>query len=183
MLDWSKKKPQPSPQREQLLRRMHPVFREVDAGFQQYADTVTTHSDWDDNQVEAELCRRGVAPALAQELVSFVPMAFGREIIAQLGVKCSDDFRLHEMSDDSEQDLPLANEMAFAWAKAVAGEYRTPELNHIFKLITSRSAELGAVSSALNAGLSQDQLRESKLAPSLVYLRRANEHPHGLAAE
>lgn len=183
MLGWFRKQAQPPSRREQLLRQMHPAFREVDAGFQRYMDTATVHPDWDDNQIEQELGRAGVEPVLAQELVSFVPMAFGREVVAQLGVKCSDDFRLHEMSDDSEQDLPLANEMAFVWAKAVAVEYRTPELNHVFKKVASRSAELDAVNNALQGGASPEQLRESKLAPSVVYLRRAKRRSGEPAAD
>ena len=183
MLGWFKKQAQPSSQHEQLLRRMHPVFREVDAGFQKYIDTVTAHPDWDDNQIEHELSGLGVEPALAKELVSFVPLAFGREVVAQLGVKCSDNFRLHDMTDGSEQDLPLANELAFAWAKAVAGEYRTPQLIHVFKLVASRSAELDAVNNALKAGVSQDKLRESKLAPSVVYLRRTKKRAGGPVAD
>lgn len=175
MLGWIKKKPKPSSARAELLRRAHPVFREVDAGFQKYIHILTAHSQWGDNQIQDELLRLGVGSDLAQDLVSFVPMAFGREVVAELGVHCSDDFRLHETSNDSEQDLPLANEMVFAWAKAVVGEYRTPKLNHLFKLIASRSAELDAVNNALIAGMTQDQLRESKLAPSVVYLSRANK--------
>ncbi|MES1240930.1 MAG: hypothetical protein ABUT39_04865 [Acidobacteriota bacterium] len=179
MLNGSENEAQPPSRREQLLRRMHPVFREVDAGFQKYIATVTAHPDWDDDKIEKELRLRGVGFALAQELVSFVPMAFGREVVAELGVTCSEDFRLHEMSDDSEQDLPLADEMAFAWAKAIVDEYRTPELNPVFKRIASRSAELNAVNNALNAGMTEDQLRETRLAPSLVYLRRAKKNYGG----
>ena len=61
------------------------------------------------------------------------------------------------------------------------GEYRAPERNHVFKLIASRSAELNAVNDALNAGVSQERLRESKLAPSVVHLRRAKKQSGGPA--
>jgi hypothetical protein len=82
----------------------------------------------------------------------------------------------------SERDLPLADEMAFAWARAVMDEYRTPELNHVFRLVVLRSAELNVVNNALNSGVSRDELRESKLAPSVVYLRRAKKSYGGPGA-
>ena len=117
--------------------------------------------------------RRGVEPQLAQELVSFVPMAFGREVVEQLGVKCSDNYLMHNMLDDSEKEMPLAMEMAFAWAKGLIGEYRNSACNEIFKLIAGRSAELDAVNNALNGGVTVEGLKECKLGPSVVHLRRA----------
>jgi hypothetical protein len=71
--------------------------------------------------------------------------------------------------------LPLANELAYAWARAMVGLYRTAERNEVFKLVACRSAELDAVNNALRGGVTTEQLREGTLAPPVVRLRRPVE--------
>jgi len=176
MLGWFQKKPR-SPlasvnEREAILAKQHPIFREVDAAFHVYLEVVTANPQWRDDQVEQEMVRRGIAAGLAEECVTFGPMAWGRAIVEQLGVSCSPLFRLHSMIDGAERDLPLANEFVYAWARAMAGLYRTPERNVVFKLVANRSAELNAVNTALNSGVSEADLRCSSLQPSHVHFRR-----------
>ena len=177
MIGWFQKKPRFSlasaKEREAILAKQHPVFREVDTAFHAYLEVVTANPQWDDGQVERELVHRGVANALAEECVTFGPMAWGREVVEQFGVSCSPLFRLHRMIDGTESDLPLANEFAYAWARAMIGLYRTSERNEVFKLVSTRSAEVNAVSNALHAGASEADLRGSNLQPSLIHLRRA----------
>src|SRR5213075_1938120 len=103
---------------------------------------------------EQEMVSRGIEVAVAEECVTFGPMAWGREVVEQLGVSCSPLFRLHSMIDDTECDLTLANELVYAWARAMIGLYRTPDRNEVFKLVSGRSAELDAVNNALNGGAS-----------------------------
>jgi hypothetical protein len=176
MLGWFKKKPPlalaSTEEREAILAKQHPLFREVDAAFHAYPEVVTVNSQWDDGQVEQELLRRGVAAALAEECVTFGPMAWGREVVEQLGVTCSPLFRLHSLVDGTERDMPLANEFAYAWARAMIGLYRTVDRNAVFKLVATRSAEVNAVSNALNGGVSATELKSSSLQPSLVHFRR-----------
>jgi hypothetical protein len=159
-------------EREAILSRGHAVFRVVDAGFHAYMEIVTANPRWDDNQIEQELRTRGVEAALAEELVSFAPLAFGREVVEQLGVKCNELYRLHNLNDGTEQEMPLAYEMAYAYARAMVGLYRTAERNESFKLVALRSAELDAVNNSLHGGVTQEALKESKMGPSIVYLRR-----------
>ncbi len=175
MLDGSEKLPTPlasAEEREAILAEQHIVFREVDAGFHVYLEVVTANPTWDDGRIEQELVRRGVAASLAEECVSFGPIAWGREVVGQLGVECSPRYRLHSLIDGGERELPLAHEFAYAWARATIGLYRTPERNEVFKLVAVRSAEVDCVSNALNAGASEADLHESKLQPLLVHLRR-----------
>ena len=177
MSGWFKKKPRlalaSTEEREAILAKQHPVFREVDAAFHAYLEVVAANPQWDDGQSEQSMVSRGIAAALAEECVTFGPMAWGREVLEQLGVSCSPLFRLHSMIDDTERDMPLANELVYAWARAMSGLYRMPDRNEVFKLVASRSAELDAVNNALNGGASPESLRECKLQPSLVHLRRA----------
>jgi hypothetical protein len=176
MLGWFQKKPRfplaPVEEREGMLAKQHPVFREVDAAFHAYLEVVTANPRWGDGQVERELIRRGVAAGLAEECVTFGPMAWGRAVVEQLRVSCSPLFRLHSTIDGAECDLPLANEFAYAWVRAMIDQYRTPERNEVFKLVAGRSAELDAVNNALNGGASEADLRGSSLQPSLVHFRR-----------
>ena len=177
MFGWFKKKPRSLlasiEERETILAKQHPVFREVDQAFHTYLEVATANPQWDDGQIEQELVRRGMTSALAEECVSFGPMAWGRDVVEQLGVVCSPLFRLHSMIDGTEGDLPLANELVYAWARAMIGLYRTPERKEVFKLVAGRSAELDVVNNALQSGMSQDALHGSKMQPSLVHFRRA----------
>jgi hypothetical protein len=175
MFGWFKKKSRlaSTEERDAILAKQHPVFGEVDAAFHAYLEVVTAHPQWADGQVEQETVRRGIAAALAEECVTFGPMAWGRDVVEQLGVTCSPLFRLHSMIDETERDIPLANEFVYAWARAIIGLYRTPDRNEVFKLVAGRSAELDAVNNALNGGASAASLRECKMEPSLVHLRRA----------
>jgi hypothetical protein len=175
MFGWFKKKSRlaSTEEREAILAKQHSVFREVDAAFQVYLEVVTASPQWDDGQIEQEMARRGVGAALAEECVTFGPTAWGREVVEQLGVNCSPLFRLHSMIDETERDMPLANEVVYAWARAMIGLYRTSDRNEVFKLVAGRSAELDAVNNALNGGASQESLRECKMQPSLVHFRRA----------
>src|SRR5580765_304910 len=105
MLGWFKKRPSlplaSVEEREAALQNLHPLFRVVDAGFHAYMEVVTANPKWDDNRIEQELRTRGVEAALAEELVAFTPLAFGREIVQGLGVKCGDQYRLHNLADGS----------------------------------------------------------------------------------
>jgi|GEM_PF-1647967 len=175
MFGWFKKKPQlaSAEEREAILSKQHFVFREVDAAFHAFLEVVTANPKWDDGQIEREVVRRGVDVALAAECILFGPMAWGRAMVEQLGVTCSPFYRLHSSIDDSERELPLANELTYAWARAIIGLYRTQDRNEIFNLVAFRSAELNVVNNALNGGVSVESLRACGLQPSLVHFRRA----------
>lgn len=175
MFGWFKKKSQlaSTEEREAILSKQHFVFREVDAAFHAFLEVVTANPRWDDGRIEREAVRRGVDAALAAECIIFGPMAWGRAMVEQLGVTCSPFYRLHRTVDDTERELPLANELTYAWARAVIRLYRTPDRNEIFNLVAFRSAEVNAVNNALNGGVSVESLRECGLQPSLVHFRRA----------
>jgi hypothetical protein len=136
-LVWFNKKTRPalatSEEREAILADQHAVFREVDAAFHGYLELVSANPKWDEGEIEQQLVRRGVAAALAGECVTFGPMAWGRDVAEQLGVTCSPLFRLHNLIDGTERDLPLANEFTFAWGRAMIGLYRTAERNEMLQ--------------------------------------------------
>jgi len=160
-------------EREAILSQLDPTFRPLDAPLHAFLEVVSANPKWDDNQIEQALCARGVEADCAQSLVAFVPLAFGRAIVEQLGVKGSDTYRLHNLVDGTDKDLPLADEPAYAWARQMIGLYRTSQRNELFKLIALRSAELAAINKALASGLTQDELVKGTLAPPVVSLSRS----------
>jgi hypothetical protein len=177
MFGWFKKRSRPSlaspEERNAILDKQHPLFRVVDTGFHAYMEIIAANPQSDDNQIEQELRGRGIEAGLAEDLVAFAPIAFGREVLQQLGVKYSDLYRLHSLTDGSEREMSFANEMAYAWARAMIGLYRTPERNEVFKLVATRSAELAAINNALHSGVPGDELSGGNLAPIIVNLRRS----------
>jgi hypothetical protein len=173
-----KKKPQPAPlaspeEREAVLSKLHPVFRPLDTAFHAFLEVVSANPAWGDNQIEQALFERGVDADCAQDLVAFAPLAFGREIVEQLGVQGSQTYRLHNLVNGTDCDLLLADEPAYAWARAMIDLYRTRERNELFKLIALRSAELAAINKALASGITQDELVKGTLARPVVSLRRS----------
>jgi hypothetical protein len=176
MFGWFRKNPRsplaPAEEREAILATQHRLFREVDAAFHAYLEVVTAHPRWEDGRIEQELVRRGVSVGLAEDCVVFGPIAWGREVLEGLGVAWSPVCRVRSLIDGSEWEQPFTFEFAYAWARAMIGLYRTPERNEVFKQVSLRSAEVDCVNNALHAGVSAADLREFKLEPSLVHLRR-----------
>jgi hypothetical protein len=175
MFGWLKQK-QVAPlasaeERESILSKQHPLFRVVDAGFHAYMAILSVNPDWDDARIEKKLRAQVIDPGLAEDLVAFAPLAFGRDVIQQLGVKYSDQYKLHSLTDGTTREMSLGNELAYAWARAMIEVYRTPERNELFKFVCNRSAELAAINSALHAGISANALREGSLDPVIVNLR------------
>jgi hypothetical protein len=167
-------------EREAILSGAHPIFREVDVAFHAYLEVLFTNPTWEDDAIEEELLRRGISPRLAADCVIFGPIAFGRKIAELLGMDLSPTFRLHSLIDETETELPLANEIVYAWARAMIDVYRNPdrpERTEVLRLVCERSSEYKAINNALYAGETQESLRECRLQPTLVYLRRPGPGP------
>jgi hypothetical protein len=162
----------PAEEREAVLAKQYPLFREVDAAFHAYLEVVTASPRWDDGRVEQELVRRGVSAGLAEDCVVFGPLAWGREVVEGLGAKYHPLVRVRSILGGSEWEQPLTCEMAYAWARAMIGLYRTPERNEVFQLVSFRSAEVDCLNNTLHAGASESDLREVELEPTPVPLRR-----------
>ncbi|MGL6073944.1 MAG: hypothetical protein ACRC8S_07270 [Fimbriiglobus sp.] len=165
-------------EREAILAGTHPIFREVDAAFHAYLEVLLANPTWKDDAIEQELLRRGISPSLAADCVIFGPMAFGREIAERLGMELSPTFRLHSLIDETETELPLAKEIVYSWARAMIGVYHNPERperTEVLRLVCERSSEYKAINNALYAGETKESLRQCRLQPTLVYLRRPGQ--------
>jgi hypothetical protein len=157
--------------RETQLKDLHPVFRELDTAVAAYIDVIRDFPKLSDDEIERKLIGQGVAKAVAVGCVTFVPLAFGREIVQDLGVLVAETYVEQDLSSGHKTEKPLAQEFEFVWAKAIVGIYRqSSEYSSAFKSIALRSAELDAVNNALLGGSTKESLRESRIGPPIVFV-------------
>ena len=158
-------------EREALLKDLHPVFRELDTAVGAYIDLVRDCPNRSDDELQEQLVSLGVEESVALGCVTFVPLAFGRQIVLDLGVAVADTYVEYDLCSEQQTEKPLAEQLEFIWAKAVAGIYRqSPDYVSAFKSITIRSAELDSVNNALHGGATEESLRESHIGPPTVFV-------------
>jgi len=107
-----------------------------------------------DATVTARLEDRGVEPWLAERLVAFLPLAFGRRLLT--GVRLSDQFL------DGPVERALADEPVYAAAAARAATADRRELERI----ALRRSEVDAVNQALHRGSRMEDLEGGPAALS-----------------
>lgn len=105
---------------------------------------------------ESDLALRLVAALgdrdLADRMLEFLPLAFGRVVLARLGVTVPDSF-IRAVDDENFSDAcPLDAEPLWLPAKAFAARASTWMANQDFLAIARRSAEFDAVNNACNKG-------------------------------
>jgi len=107
-----------------------------------------------DSEIELRLADGGYTPLEVKRLMAFVPLAFGRPILEQLGVS-------HFVESVSAKDrngkwiqVPLASQDVYQAALTLAREHlRVGVMDHeLFKVLALRCSQLDAASKALNAG-------------------------------
>jgi hypothetical protein len=158
-------------EREAMLQDLHPVFREVDQAVDAYIELVRVNPESTDEELREQLYDQGIEPSLARACVIFVPMAWGRLILKDLGMTPPETFIEHDRSNGQQVEKKYADQMEFVWAKTIAGLYwQSPEYSPVCQLIATRSAEIDAVNNALNGGITEEQLRETEFAPTKLYL-------------
>ncbi|QDT99887.1 hypothetical protein [Gimesia aquarii] len=156
-------------ERESLLKDLHPIFREVDIAVAAYIDIVRDSPELSDEQIQDQLISKGVESSLAFGCTTFVPTAFGRTIIHELGVSVSDTYIEFNLSNKQEVEKQLTEQFEFIWAKTVVSIYReSSEYSSVCKTISLRSAEVAAINNALHDGETEESLREGHLGPSIV---------------
>ncbi len=164
--------------RDDYLATLHPLFRDADHALKKYIAIIQRTPHLTDNAIEKQLVAAGCEWSMAQRIVLFVPLAFGRIVVEGLGVKAADTYIHHDLADGTEHECELKMDIVFTWAKSVTGEYAgMPEFKEAFRSIVVRSPEVGAINRALNGGVTQESLRESTLAPCVVCLGRPSRKP------
>ena len=108
----------------------------------------------DDDDIVHSLTASGVAAPLAERVIAFVPLAFGRVLLSGLGIRFSDDYLLPK-ADGTMVTLPLKGQPVYTAARANALWMKTGQ---DFGPVAMRSSEFSAVNNALNAGSQPDGL-------------------------
>jgi hypothetical protein len=106
-----------------------------------------------DDEIRAELTRRGTSPAVAEQALALIPLAFGRELIAQMDVTVPDE-GIVMREDRSQQTIRLADNAIFRRARRLIEEgfkYGTISKDE-FEAVMMRSSEVRALNRALHGG-------------------------------
>jgi hypothetical protein len=136
------------------------VFLVLDGGFDTSRAVAALHrlADRPDAEIVRALVAQGADAALAEKLVDFVPIAFGRPVLERLGVRASEEGVL--VVGGVERRFRLMADPVFADAVALAREAYTRGSmpGDVFRAVVMRGAELRAVNEALTAGAKAQDL-------------------------
>lgn len=108
-----------------------------------------------DDTIVQQLAATGVAPVTAEQVVAFVPLAFGRVFLDGLGITFADEYTAPK--DGAQVRRPLKAHPVYRAAQAAAMKAQREE-GAQFANVALRSSECSAVNNALNAGASPENL-------------------------
>jgi hypothetical protein len=119
-----------------------------------------------DGHLVACLSSLGMSSLDAQKLCAFAPVAFGRVVLAQLGVtRVSSEF-MASSTTGKWVAFRLNDQVTYTISLQLAMEGPSgPVARHLFEAIAKRSSELGAASKAIKDGHS---VKGSRLSPVFV---------------
>jgi len=123
----------------------------------------------DDTALSAALVRNGFSKREADLLIAFVPLAFSRPVLEDLGVAHFAETVSAQTAKGTWIEVPLTSQPIYVAALEIAREHRRAGLirNEAFKVIALRSEQLSAASNALNAGA---DLKGASIASAFVRL-------------
>lgn len=151
-----------------LPQEFQAQFQVIDAAFHSYLETLFTHPQTDDPEIEELLRKQGLDPDLAQRCVIFAPISWGRVLLQQFNTETSQSYIAHNLNDGSEQELSLDDEPCFVWAEFLREAYlKTKSRLELFKMVAFRSAEVHALTQALQEGEPEDLYFQ----PMKIFLR------------
>ncbi len=133
------------------------------------AEIVAAREQFDEDEVYTAMEQEGVPMALAHRAYQFTQVAWGRALLARLGVQFSPEFLCFDSEGAVVESGRLADEPCFATANLLALRYMgSPG----FKQLTLMSADMHAVNNALHAGSKPENL---VTGPAAVFLEAATE--------
>jgi len=108
---------------------------------------------------------KGYKTELAERFVAFMPIAFGRVVIKQLGEV---SFTSTYIVKEDGNEYSLTDEPLYCLAQSLAVEsYENGTIGReVFSAIATRSAEIGSVNKALNEGI---DINGAKFSPILLF--------------
>jgi hypothetical protein len=132
------------------------------------------HGRTDSSILRASLLRAGLSSQQAHDAVRFVPLAFGRQILAGMGVELPDSYIRVRAVDGRREEKPLAEEPFYREALKAAPILGSELGGDVFTNVALLSSELQAVNEALNAGANPEGLVAS---PPLIEWNRPPSLP------
>jgi hypothetical protein len=122
-----------------------------------------------DSEILLALTHAGFTNSEADALIAFVPLAFSRPIMEELGVAHFSESVSAKNKSGQWIQIPLASQTVYVAALTVAREHRRSGLidRDVFKTLALRCSQLDAVSNALNAGA---DVRGATVATALIAL-------------
>lgn len=132
------------------------------------------HGRTDSGVARSWLLRAGLSSEQAHDAIRFVPLAFGRQILAGMGVALPDSYIRVRAVDGRREEKPLADEPFYREAVKSAPKLGSELGGDVFTSVALLSSELQAVNEALNAGSSPEDLVAS---PPLIEWNRPPSLP------
>lgn len=132
------------------------------------------HGRADSGIVRSSLLRAGLSSEQAHDAIRFVPIAFGRQILAGMGVALPDSYIRVRAVDGRREEKPLAEEPFYREAVKSAPKLGSELGGDVFTTVALLSSELQAVNEALNAGANAEDLVAS---PPLIEWNRPPSLP------
>lgn len=77
-----------------MLESLHPVFREVDRAVVKYVELTHESPSRSDAELVSSMKRQGIEESLANDCITFVPLAFGRVVVDGVGMTAAAKVKL-----------------------------------------------------------------------------------------
>jgi hypothetical protein len=136
-----------------LLRaRMHMQASGLESQIAEAVHVMLAQPDSSESDLALRLAAALGEQDLADRMLEFLPLAFGRVVLVRLGVKLPDTFIRAVDDENFSEPCPLDGEPLWLPAKAFAERASTRMAHHEFFAIARRSAEFNAVNNACNKG-------------------------------
>jgi len=128
--------------------------RITEARLIQAAETLARTLELGEDEQVAALKREGFDEGQAHRLVAFLPMAFSRPVLEELGVRHFVSEVTAREPDGTLVSAELMRQPEYAAGLKLARSHRTRGVmdHEVYKLIAGSSADIDAVSNALNEG-------------------------------
>jgi len=116
-----------------------------------------------DAEISVALAKDGADPREVQELLAYVPLAFGRVALHAMPIQFSDTALVQASEDEDPAEIRLADDPVFAQAfhQARSALDRGTLTQDQFLVVAARSAEVHAVNQALEQGAEAKDLSVS----------------------
>jgi hypothetical protein len=150
-----------------------PMPWSVDDAIERFVASFQEQPEADLEPVLHELLRQGVARELAEKVIVFVPLAFGRLVLDRVGVAYSSDFTRAATDGTYASKYRLDDEPIYRQAVLLAPSYAaSPRYGQAFEAVCAWSGEVSIVSDALGRN---DDPRTITLGPPVISMPPAED--------